>query len=543
MASSAYNTLLQVVLDMGILLYKLPLMQILFTLIPLVVGALSMYLYAPYWRVRKVPGPPTIPLIGHLHLLMKHGPQVFSLLATKYGPVYRFHMGRQPLIIIGDPELCREVGIKKFKDIHDRSIPSSIAGNMIHQKGLFFTSGTRWTTMRNTIVSMYQPSHITSHLPMMQSVIESVDQHLPTSEDEDIMFSHLALKLATDITGLAAFGVDFGLTKASPLDDSVIQNDQNHDIIVTDFIKQHMYCTTQLQMDLSGSLSVILGILCPILQHPFRRIWERIPGTIDWRTKRAEKNLLSRLEQIVEERANKENRGSKDFLSLVLNARESDDIRLKKVFTSDYVSALAYEQLLAGSTTTAFTLSAVLYLVADHPEVEKKLIEEIDNFGEPSLIPTADDLHHRFPYLDQVIKESLRFFPSSPLIAREALKQVEIGGYVLPEGTWIWLSPEILAKDPKNFPEPEKFRPERFDPNCEEEKQRHPYALIPFGLGPRQCIGMKFSMQEMKVTLIHLYQRYLFKHSPNMERPLALEYGIILNFKYGVKLRVIKRHT
>ncbi|KAI3867667.1 hypothetical protein MKX03_036577 [Papaver bracteatum] len=432
---------------------------------------------------------------------MKHGPQVFSLLAKIYGLVYRFHMGREPLIIIGDPELCREVGIKKFKDIHDRSIPSPIAGNMIHQKGLFFTSGTRWTTMRNTMVSMYQPSHITSHLPMMQSVVESVDQHLPTSQDEDIMFSHPALKLATDITGLAAFGVDFGLSKASSLDDSTIQNDQINDIVVTDFIKQHMYCTTQLQMDLSGSLSVILGILCPILQHPFRRIWERIP------------------EQIVEKRANKKNRGSKDLLSLVLNARESDDMRLKKVFTSDYVSALAYEQLLAGLTTTAFTLSAVLYLVADHPEVEKKLIEEIDSFGGHSLIPTADDLHHRFPYLDQ------------------------IGGYVLPKGTWIWLSPEILAKDPKNFPEPAKFRPERFDPNCEEERQRHPYGLIPFGLGPRQCIGMKFSMQEMKLTLIHLYQRYLFQHSPNMERPLALEYGIILNFKYGVKLRVIKRET
>ncbi|KAI3957263.1 hypothetical protein MKW92_000196 [Papaver armeniacum] len=522
---------------MSLPLSKLPSIQIFFTLIPVVVGAVLMYLYAPYW-----PGPPTIPLIGHLHLLTKHGPQVFSELAKKYGPVYRFHMGRQPLIIIGDAELCREVGIKKFKDMHDRSIPSAIAGDMIHQKGLFFTSGTRWSTMRNAIVSMYQPSHITSHLPMMHSVIASVTQHLPTSEQEDVMFSHLALQLATDINGLAAFGFDFGLTKTSSLDDSTIQNDRDNDNVVTDFINQHIDCTTKLQMDVSRSLSVMLGVICPMLQRPFTRIWERIPGTIDWRTKRSQKNLLSKLEQIVEKRANKKDRGSKDFLSLVLNARDSDDIKLKEVFTPDYVSALAYEQLL-GSTTTAFTLSAVIYLVADHPEVEKKLIEEIDSNGGHSLIPTADDLQHKFPYLDQVIKETLRFFPSSPLIARQALKQVEIGGYVLPEGTWIWLAPEILSKDPKNFPEPDKFRPERFDPNCDEEKQRHPYALIPFGLGPRQCIGMKFSIQEMKLTLIHLYQRYLFKHSPNMERPLALEYGIILNFKYGVKLRVIKRKT
>lgn len=519
-----------------------PAVSTFFTILAVAAGIL-VYLYGPYWGVRRVPGPPIIPLVGHLPLMAKYGPDVFSVLAKRHGPIFRFHMGRQPLIIVADPELCREVGIKKFKDIPNRSIPSPISASPLHQKGLFFTRDARWSTMRNTIVSVYQPSHLASLVPTMQEFIESATQNLESQQD--VNFSNMSLKLATDVIGRAAFGVNFGLSKPQSIDESINkktnQDDNVDDHEVSSFINQHIYSTTQLKMDLSGSFSIILGLLIPILQEPFRQILKRIPGAMDRKVDQTNRKISRKLDEIVTKRMKDiDKRSNVDFLSLILRARESGTAA-KNVFSPDYISAVTYEHLLAGSATTSFTLSSVLYLVAGHPEVEKKLFAEIDSFGPHKKLPTFHHLQYNFPYLDQVIKESMRFYLVSPLIARETSKDVEIGGYFLPKGTWVWLAPGVLAKDPKNFPEPDKFKPERFDPNCEEEKQRHPYAFIPFGIGPRACIGQKFSIQEIKLLLIHLYRNYVFRHSPNMENPIELEYGIVLNFKYGVKLRVIKR--
>ncbi|ESW08831.1 hypothetical protein PHAVU_009G078400 [Phaseolus vulgaris] len=514
-----------------------------FTLLAIIAGLL-VYLYRPYWGVKKVPGPPSLPLVGHLPLLAKYGPDVFSVLAKQYGPIYRFHMGRQPLIIIANAELCKEAGIKKFKDISNRSIPSPISASPLHQKGLFFTRDSQWSTMRNTILSIYQPSYLSGLVPMMQSFIESATQNLD-SQKQDIVFSNLSLRLATDVIGQAAFGVNFDLSRPHSVCDSIQSVDNDHassgkDNEVSDFINQHIYSTTQLKMDLSGSLSIILGLLLPILQEPFRQILKRIPGTMDWKIERTNQKLSGRLDEIVEKRMKDKTRSSKDFLSLILNARETKAVS-ENVFTPDYINAVTYEHLLAGSATTSFTLSSIIYLVAGHPEVEKKLLHELDAFGPLDQIPTSQDLRDNFPYLDQVIKEAMRFYTVSPLVARETSNEVEIGGYLLPKGTWVWLALGVVAKDPKDFPEPEKFKPERFDPNCEEMKRRHPYAFIPFGIGPRACIGKQFSLQEIKLSLIHLYRKYVFRHSPNMENPLQLQYGIVLNFKHGVKLRAIKR--
>lgn len=270
-----------------------------------------------------------------------------------------------------------------------------------------FFRDSRWSTMRNTIVSVYQPSHLASLVPMVQTFIESATESLDSSskdDKEEITFSNLSLKLATDVIGKAAFGVDFGLSRAksAAVQEDTIKNKSEDE--VSDFINQHIYSTTQLKMDLSGSFSIILGLLVPFLQEPFRQVLKRVPGTLDWKVDQTNRKLSGRLDKIVAKRM--ENRrswaGSKDFLSLILRAREESCEKISEnVFTLDYISAVTYEHLLAGSATTSFTLSSVVYLVSGHPEVEKKLLEEIDRFGPRDLMPRASDLQTKFPYLDQ----------------------------------------------------------------------------------------------------------------------------------------------
>ncbi|XP_044979742.1 cytochrome P450 711A1-like [Hordeum vulgare subsp. vulgare] len=507
----------------------------LFTVAAMAAGAFAVYFYAPSWRLRRVPGPLAYGLLGHLPLLDKHGSQAFGVLAKRYGPIYRFYMGRQPVVVVADPELCREAGIKKFKSMVDRSVPVTIASSPIQYKSLLFTKGSTWQAMRNVIISIYQPSHLASLIPAIQPYIERAGSLF--FPGEEITFSDLSIRLFTDVIGQAAFGVDFGLTNEQGGEKGI------DGAVSGDFIQKHLYATTSLKMDLSGSLSMVAGTFLPALQEPLRQLLLRVPGSVDQRMDDSNASLSAELDGIVAERtaqANSRRDGQKNFLSVLLNAIETSE-SMRELFTPDYVSALTYEHLIAGSGTMSFTLSSLAYLVAMHPVVEEKLLREIDAFEPKNTAPDADDLRTKFPYLEQVLKETMRFFVGSPVLSREATDDVEIGGYFLPKGTWVWLASEVLGRDPEQFQEPDAFRPERFDPESEECKRRHPYAFIPFGIGPRSCPGQKFAFQQLKLVVIYLYGRYVFRHSPSMESPLQLQFSIITNFKHGVKLQVIDR--
>ncbi|EFX88344.1 hypothetical protein DAPPUDRAFT_311475 [Daphnia pulex] len=166
----------------------------------------------------------------------------------------------------------------------------------------------------------------------------------------------------------------------------------------------------------------------------------------------------------------------------------------------------------AGLDTTSLTLIWFLYLIAKHPEQQKLVTQELDLiFSDDSDRPmTAQDLP-LLKYLECCIKETLRLYPSLPLISRHLTEDVQAGRYTLPKGLTVILNIYSAHRNPEVYPDPDAFKPERFFP--ENSVGRHPYAFIPFSAGVRICIGYKYAMMELKVSLANLLRRLRFSVS------------------------------
>ncbi|XP_045768925.1 cytochrome P450 4C1-like isoform X1 [Maniola jurtina] len=159
-----------------------------------------------------------------------------------------------------------------------------------------------------------------------------------------------------------------------------------------------------------------------------------------------------------------------------------------------------------GHDTTAMALVFFMMRLAHEPEIQQKIYEEMQSmYGDSDRPPTMDDVKD-MKYLDCCIKESLRLYPSVHYIARFVREDVELGGYTIPADSMIQIHIYDVHRRPDLYPDPERFVPERFLPeNC---LNRHPYAYIPFSAGPRNCIGQKFAMLEMKTLMSSLLRKY-----------------------------------
>ncbi len=246
--------------------------------------------------------------------------------------------------------------------------------------------------------------------------------------------------------------------------------------------------------------------------------WQRnpiamlLPESFPTPSNRRAQNVLQRLDAIAYHLIRQRRESGKDtgdLLSMLLASHYEDGTPISDQQVRDEVMTI----LLAGHDTTALAMTWTWYLLAQYPEVEAKLIEELQTVLD-GRNPTFADVP-RLRYTDMVVKESMRLYPPVWGMGRIANTDSEIGGYPIPKGSIILLSPWVMHRDPRYFDSPEVFNPARWADGL---AQRLPtYAYFPFGGGPRVCIGKSFAQMEAVLLLATIAQKFRLTLVPGQD--------------------------
>jgi cytochrome P450 len=264
-----------------------------------------------------------------------------------------------------------------------------------------------------------------------------------------------------------------------------------------------------------------------MLLPPIVRLLPR-PGTFELR--RAVQKLDETVYQIIHlHRRNGCDSG--DLLSMLVEARDEDGSQMSNQQLRDAVMTF----LLAGHETTALALSWAWHLLAENLQAEQKLHEELDRvLG--GRTPAISDLP-LLQYSEAVVKESMRLYPPAWAVARTAIHEFELAGYRIPSGANIVMSPWVMHRDARFFPDPLKFDPDRWSTKGCRDLARFTY--FPFGAGPRQCIGASFAMMEAVLVLATIAQR--FQLSPVRGQPVEPVPSMTLRPKGGIWMELRER--
>jgi cytochrome P450 len=293
---------------------------------------------------------------------------------------------------------------------------------------------------------------------------------------------------------------------------------------------------TLFDADVSGQSDQISKALEVLLHNVIAQtqMLIRLPAWLPTPARRRKQWSIATLDRVIMDviqtrRATQEDKG--DLLSMLLMAQDDDGGQM----TDKQVRDEALTIFLAGHETTANALTWTFYLLAQHPDVEARLHREVDRVlaGRP---PTLADVA-RLTYTEQIVKEAMRLYPPAWSFSRQAIEPVKIGNYTIPARDTVIIAPYVTHRDARWFPNPEQFDPERF--SAENEKRIPRYAYLPFGGGPRICIGNSFAIMEAKLILATIAQQYSLRMIPTqrvMPEPL-----VTLRPKYGMKMRLSPR--
>jgi cytochrome P450 len=288
--------------------------------------------------------------------------------------------------------------------------------------------------------------------------------------------------------------------------------------------------------NLESDIAVIKETLDVGREYTVDRAWSvvRVPQQLPTRRnlhhRRSLANFHAILDRMVEERR-KSSAQINDLLSMLMDARDEDGAPMSAKQLRDEMATL----LTAGHETTTLVLAWALFLIGSNPGVAERMSGELGFLN--GRAPEYEDLS-RLRYTRNVAEETMRLYPPVWVLSRTAIGEDEMGGFKIPAGSEILIFPYVTHRHPKWWTEPDKFDPERFLPERTVGRLRGAY--LPFGLGPRTCIGLNFAMTEILVVLAFIMQRFRVELAMDPAK-MKLDASVTLRPRAGVPIRIHKR--
>jgi cytochrome P450 len=432
-----------------------------------------------------------MPLLGSAPAMRRDMLGFLEGLARDYGELAYFRLGPIRCVLVNRPEWIGRLltkdnaHMRKPWDLRELSVALG--------QGLLTSEGELWKRQRHLIQPAFRNERIRSYAATMTERAQAMLDGWRDGQSLDV--EEEMSRVTLDIAARTLFGTDVRR------DADVIR--EGLGVVMDEFVAS------------------VMGWV------PIPPSWPT-PGNL--RSRRAVRRIDEVIYRMVDARRAKAERGD-DLLSWLLEAAEQGEGELTDKQLRDELITL----LMAGHETTALALSWTLVLLAQNPEIERKLLDELQQvLGDRR--PAAGD-EASLPYTRQVVEEGMRLYPPAWAIGREASCDLDLDGHPIPKGTQIYFAQWVTHRDARFFPEPLRFDPDRWSPGRRKDIPR--FAYFPFGGGPRVCIGMHFAMLEATLVLASIVQRYRVELDP--EHPVELQPAITLRPKHGLRATVRAR--
>jgi cytochrome P450 len=422
---------------------------------------------------RIPPGPPRRAALGILRKLRADRLGLMSEAVTEYGDAVRVAIGPKTLYIFNHPDHAKHVLADNAANYH-KGIGYTEAKRALGD-GLLTSEGALWKEQRRTIQPVFQHKRIAAQADVIIDEALGLVARLRAHQGAGVV------DVLDEVTGLT-----LGVLGATLLD---------ADLGAFESIGHSFEAVQDQALFEMETLGMVPR-------------WLPLKGQ---RTFRKARTDLERITEILvaQRKVNPSATGDDVLTRLLASTAKETDKRVGDRRMRDELVTL----LLAGHETTASTVGWTLNLVSQHPKVRQRLHDEaVEVYGDDR--PSYEDLN-RLRYTNMVLQEAMRLFPPVWILPRRALAEDTVGGYHVPAGAEVLISPYTLHRHPRYWPDPLRFDPERFDPDLPSERPR--YAHIPFGAGPRFCVGNHLGMMEATFIISTLMRDLRLEKQPGFE--------------------------